>query len=492
MRVDKLLTKTKYLHGSQCLKYLWVILGDPKLIPEPDIVAQYRLNEGKLVGELAHQLYPEGIKIPFDDFTDNIEQTKAFIKQRKLLFEAGILANNIYSRIDILKPVDNDLWDITEVKNSTDIKAEYIPDISFQKFCCQKAGLNIRKCFIAYINKEYVKKGELDPKGMFKIEDITDTVNESMGNIQQEIDEMIKVINTEKCPDITIGQHCKDPYKCPLKEHCWEFLPANNVFNLSRGGKKSIELFNAGIYAIKDIPDGFKLTDKQHIQKKCALTNSVHISKENIEDFLNTLQYPLYYLDFESFLTAIPMFDGTKPYQQIPFQFSVHIVKDKNNEVEHHSFLADGIDDPRKKLVTSLINVLGSKGSIVVYYQTFEKTRLKELAEAFPEHGVWVEKILERIVDLYSPFGDFHYYNSEQKGSASIKEVLPAVTGKSYKTMEISGGQEASISYVNVTFGNVSNEQREKTRKELEEYCGLDTKGMVWIVEKLKELITIK
>lgn len=493
MKTDKLLTKRKYMHGLQCLKYLWVTFGDPNLIPEPDMIAQHRFNEKKLVRELAQKLYPDGIKIPVDDFVDNIEQTKVFIKHRKPLFDAGILANNIYSKIDILKPAGNNSWDIIEVKDALEIKAEYIPDLSFQKFCCQKAGLNIKKCFITYINKEYVRQGELAPEGIFKIEDITDKVEKDMEDIQQEIDEMFKVINTEKCPNTTIGQHCKkESDECPLRECCWEFLPLNNVFELSRGGKKSIELFNGGIYAIKNIPDGFKLTDKQHIQKKCALMNSVHISKEHIKDFLNTLQYPIYYLDFESFSTAMPRFNGARPYQQMPFQFSVHIVKDKNNEVEHRSFLADGNDDPRPKLLASLINALGGKGSIVVYYQSFEKTRLKELAEAFTEHKAWVEEILERIIDLYVPFSEFHYYNSEQKGKASIKDVLPAITGKGYKGMAISDGQEASIRYLDIAFGNVSNDQKEKTRKELEEYCCLDTEGMICIIEKLKELINTK
>lgn len=487
MNTDKLLTKRKYMHGLQCLKYLWITFGDSNLIPEPEIVAKYRINERKLVSELVQQLYPDGIKVPMEDFTNHIEQTKVFIKQHKPLFGAGILVDNVYSKIDILEPGANNSWNIIDIKNATDIKAEYISEISFQKFCCQKTGLNIEKCFIVYINKEYIRHGEIDPKQMFKIEDITDNVNSDLKNIQPRIEEMIKTIHAEECPKINIGKHCKNPDECLLKEHCWEFLPVNNVFELSRGGKKSIELFESGICTIKDIPDGFKLTDKQLIQKKCALTNSVHISKDNIKDFLSTLQYPLYYLDFESFLTAIPKFNDTKPYQQIPFQFSVHIVKDANSEVKHYSFLADGADDPRNKLITFLISVLGDKGSIIVYYQSFEKTRLKELAEAFPEHKAWVEEILKRIVDLYSPFEGFDYYNSEQKGSASIKEVLPAITGKGYKDMEISGGQVASISYLNITYDKVSNEQKEKTRKELEEYCCLDTNGMVWIVEKLKE-----
>jgi len=488
MKTDKLFTKRRYMYGLQCLKYLWITFEKPGLFPELDIVAQYRINERKLVGELVEQLFPNGIKIPFADFASHIEQTKSIIKQRKLVFGAGILIDNIYSKIDILEPVDRDSWDLIDIKNATNIKSHYISEISFQKFCCEKAGLKIRKCCIVYINNEYVRQGKIDPHIMFKVEDIAGNINTDTENIQQEIEEMVKVIHEKECPKTTIGQHCKDPDECLLKDRCWEFLPVNNVFDLSRGGKKSFELFARGICAIKDIPDGFKLTEKQLIQKKCVLTNSVHISKEDIKSFLNSLRYPMYFLDFESYLTAIPRFNGTKPYQQIPFQFSIHKIKDKNSEIEHYSFLADGVDDPRKKLIISLISVLGDKGSVVVY-SSFEKTRLRELAEAFPEYKTELAGVVERIVDLYAPFQDFQYYNSEQRGKASIKAVLPAIAGKSYKGMEIAGGQIASISYLNITFGEVSGEQKAKTRKELEEYCCLDTKGMVLIVEKLKELV---
>jgi len=490
MKTDKLLTKRRYMYGLQCPKYLWVTFDNQELIPELGIVAQYRIDERRLVGNLVERLFPGGIRVvPVDDFTNHIEQTQVFIKQRKLVFEAGILIDNLYSKIDILEPVDHDSWDIIDIKNATDIKPHYISEISFQKLCCEKAGLKIRKCRLAYINNKYIRQGEIDPQLMFKIEDITTNINSDTENIQQEINNMLEVIYDKECPKTTIGPHCNDPDECLLKERCWEFLPVNNVFELSRAGKKSFELFARGISAIKDIPDGFKLTDKQLIQKKCALSNSAHISKEDIKNLISSLRYPIYYLDFETFLTAIPRFNGIKPYQQIPFQFSIHIINDKDSKIEHLSFLADGTDDPREKLITSLISALGNKGSIVVY-SPFEKTRLKELAEAFPEYKAEIDAIVERIVDLLVPFQSFQYYNSEQKGSASIKAVLPAITGKGYKDMGISDGQVASISYLNITFGEVLDEERIKTRKELEEYCGLDTEGMVRIVEKLKELVT--
>jgi hypothetical protein len=201
------------------------------------------------------------------------------------------------------------------------------------------------------------------------------------------------------------------------------------------------------------------------------------------------LQYPLYYLDFETFNTAIPLFDGTRPYQQIPFQFSLHVVEKENAIAKHYSFLADGNDDPRHEFVASLKRVLGNSGSIVVYSQGFEKGVLSRLATFLPNHNKWVESLNDRIIDLLAPFRSFHYYDSKQKGSASIKNVLPVLTGTNYDHLDISDGMDASLAFLDVISNNVAEKEEIKIRKDLEKYCALDTEGMIWIVDKLKEFV---
>jgi len=481
----KLLTKSKYLIGLQCPKYLWCSFNEPDRIPKPGTATQYRFDQGKLAGELAKKLFPNGVNIPTEDFMANIRQAKELTSQGKLVFEAGILAGNVYSRADILSPVGNSVWDIIEVKSSTKVKEEHIHDLSFQKYCCEIAGLKIRKTFLLYINNTYVREGEIDPNGLFNQDDITDQVNDAMVNIQERIDSMLNIIAATECPDVAIGKQCSGPYDCPLKNYCWGFLPDGNVFDLYRGGKKSFDLFKQGIYAIRDIPGEVKLTEKQNIQRDCELTSHPYINKEGLREFLNGLTFPLYYLDFETFSPVIPLFDGMRPYQRVPFQFSLHVVGDST---EHHSFLADGTDNPRPEFLSSLKKVLGKIGSIIVYNQVFEKGVLEELAQAFPEYRSFVDSVFSRIVDLLVPFRNFHYYHPSQKGSASIKYVLPTLTGVSYANMGINNGEDASVAFVNVTFGNVSEEERQKVRANLEEYCCLDTEGMIWIVDKVREL----
>ncbi|MCP4254985.1 MAG: DUF2779 domain-containing protein [Candidatus Scalindua sp.] len=488
MARNNLLSKSKYLNGLQCLKYLWVKLNEPERVPRFDASMLYRFNQGHLVGEFAKKRFPDGIDIPDNDFTTNLKQTEVLLKERKPLFEAGIMVDNTFSRIDILKPVGEDEWDIIEVKSSTKIKNVNFHDVSFQRYCCEKYGLKIRNCFLMTVNNEYVKQSDIDPAHLLTMTKIRAKGDGATNGIQQRVDSMFSTIASDKCPAITIGKQCNSPYECPLKEECWSFLPENSIFDMYGSKKDAFELFEKGIYSFKDIPDGFPLSEKQEIQKGCDISGKPHIEKEPIRQFLNNLEYPLYYLDFETFSGAIPLFDGTRPYQQIPFQFSLHVVDIENATPRHYSFLADAEGDPRAEFVASLKRVLGSSGSIVVYNQSFEKSVLRALANMFPEYNDWEESLNDRIIDLLAPFRSFHYYNARQKGSASIKNVLPVLTGTSYDHLDISDGMNASLAFLGVISNSASTEEISKIRNDLEKYCALDTEGMIWIVDKLREL----
>jgi len=482
-----LLTKSNYISGLQCPRYLWIKVNDKGQLPEICFADENKFKQGRIVGDFAKKLYPDGIDVPINDFMQNINDTKSLLDQRKPLFEAGFLVDKLFSRADILVPAGEDAWDVIEVKSSTKLKDEHISDVAFQKYCYEKSGFKIRKCFLFCLNNQYVKNGDIKVEELFLKNNITKDVN----NLETEdnILSLKQIISQPDCPEICIAENCNKPYACPLKEKCWHSLPEDNVFDLYRGGKKSFELFNDGILSIKDIPEDFKLSDKQSIQKEVLVNNETKIDKGEIKKFLNTLEYPLYYLDFETFSTAIPMFDGTRPYQQISFQYSLHIVNE-NAEVKHISFLYDGNGDPREDFIKSLAENIGSGGSVIVFNKGFEERILKELAESFSDYSEIIECVLNRIVDLLIPFRNFDYYNPSQKGSASIKKVLPAVTGEGYSNMNISKGDEASIKYYQVTYGdNVDLKEKQQVRTDLEAYCKLDTEGMIWIVDKLRGLI---
>jgi hypothetical protein len=519
--VGKILSKSKYIAGIQCLKYLWYIVNYPEKIPPFDEATQFRFKQGHDVGNLAKMLFPEGIEVGdgsdikaelarsreltnivaanYTDFND-IEPSA-----RYPLFEASFTYKNAFARADILEPSGTDSWNIIEVKSSTSLKDINKHDISFQKYCYEGAGLRIDKCYLMYINKDFIKNGPVEPKKFFVIEDVTEEAELLKRDVEENINMMLETIDSRTCPDIEIGKNCYDPYDCPLKDICWGSLPKNNVFELYRVKDLAFDFYHKGITEISKIADTSSLEQIQLIQYKTVKENSIFIDRKAIEIFLNKLIYPLYFLDFETFSTAIPLFDGLKPYQNIPFQFSCHILKSPDGRSYNLYFLAENNKDPRKDLLKNLKKALGysdntddnkynnsTAGSILVYYKSFEINILRKLSKAFPKDSWWIEDAIERIVDLYEPFGKFYYYNPEQKGSASLKNVLPVLTGISYDDMEIKNGEEASLKFLNITF--LKNEKEpdkyevEKIRKDLLDYCGLDTEGMIFILRKLYKL----
>lgn len=482
-----MLTKSRYLNGLQCFKLLWIAANEPERIPATDAATQHIFDQGHLVGELAKILYPSGITVPNDSFKGNLEMTRELIRQRNPLFEAGVLANQIYSRTDIMNPVNEEEWDLIEVKSSTSVKEINLDDVSFQKLCWEESGVKIRDCYLAFINNQYVRNGEIDPRELFIIQDVSDGVATASIGIKDRIAQMLEVASNPLCPEIDIGPQCNNPYQCALSE-CWEGLPEHNVFTLYYGGKKSHELYRSGIIKITDIPAGYKLNDKQNIQCTCVQSGEPYVDGAAIRYFLDGLEYPLYYLDFETFGTAIPLFDGTRPYQNVPFQFSLHIQESPGGATEHYEFLSRGRQDPRPALLQSFSRLIGSKGSILAYNKSFEETVLKECEKMFPEYASRIDDAISRLTDLIVPFRSFHYYHPAQKGSASLKKVLPALTGQGYDEMAIAKGDDASLAFLRITFEDVPDAEVSEVRQQLLSYCKLDTEGMVKIVERLEEI----
>jgi len=485
------LSKTKYLKGLQCPKLIWYEYNRKDDLPKVDAAAQAIMDQGKRVGELAHALFPGGVTLERDYMPEKqAEQSMDAVKRRKPLFEAGFVYNKAYALADILDPVNNNAWDLIEVKSSSGMKDEYLYDVAFQKYTYEGSGLKIRRCCLMYINKNYVRKGEIDPKKMFLKEDITTESSDLLPEIETGIEAMLKIIAKKDVPQVKVGPHCDKPRSCPLEEVCWDFLPAkDDVFCLYGGTKKAYEFMSNGILSLSDISEDSVLTYKQSIQLAAHKNGKPHIDKSGITKFLNRLQYPLYLLDFETINPAIPLYDLSRPYETIPFQYSLHIIRKEGAGAKRHSYLAPGDRDPRPEILKKLKDLLGDSGSVIAYNATFEKTVLRHASDAYPKYKPWVNKVEKRVVDLLDPFRGFFYYHPDQAGSASLKDVLPVITNSSYKDMEISNGGTASAEYYRVTFGdNIDEKDSQRVRAALEKYCDLDTKGMIDILEALRKI----
>lgn len=489
----KILTKSKFLNGLQCPKLLWTRCNAPEQIPEPSESLQQVFNAGYLVGELATRRFPGGVYVQEEDFQKNLKETKELLasKNPRPIYEAGIMVGRLYARADILRPSGNRLgaWDVIEVKCGTKCKDVYLQDIAFQKYCYQQAGLTIDKCFLMHVNSDYVRHGGIDVDGFFTLVDVSALILPFFAEIPKLVEGFLRIIDLPACPRIAIREHCGNPYDCQMEPLCWDFLPDGNVLELMRGRPKGFTLIEQGVVLLKDIPHNFKLTDNQRVQFQVAATGREHIDRGGIAEFLKGLVYPVYFMDFETIFEVIPRFDGTSPYQQVPFQFSLHVQNTPQSPLEHCSFLYKGADDPRPQFAKELRKAVDGKGTVVVYHQTFEQGRLKEIADTFPEYAEWVDAAISRMVDLRVPFSKLHYYNPKQHGSTSIKKVLPALVGAGYEGMEIAEGGTASREYVRVTYdANADPEDKARVYSALEVYCALDTKAMVDIVEKLIEL----
>ena len=462
-------------------------------MPDPSTMTEAVFEQSREVGSLAKRLFPDGIEVGAGliDHAQTVALTKQAVERRRPLFEAAFASAHAYARVDILNPVGGDCWDLHEVKASTSCKPVHLHDISLQVRVLRDAGIHVRKYYVVYINKDYVRRGDVDPEQFFVREDVTDAVDELLPAVQDNLDRMQAVIALDASPDVAIGPHCRSPYDCPLEDRCWSFLPEHNVTTLARIGAKAFTLLEHGISDIRNIPAVHKLSPIQQLQRQAVVSGKPHIDGATVAAFLKRLKHPVCFLDFETFAPAIPMFDGDGPFEQIPFQFSLHIEHAPGTPLEHVMFLAEGTGDLRRAFMERLRSVLGDYGSVVVYNAQFEKGVLSRCAELMPEFAPWVSSVKHRVVDLLTPFKSFRVYHPQQCGSASIKAVMPAFTGRGYDELEIQEGGTASMEFVRVTFSGVPAAERQRVRRQLEEYCARDTEGMVWIQDELRKLVGV-
>lgn len=484
-------SKSRYLEGVQCLKLLWMRCNAKDEFPPLDESTRVIFEQGNRVTELARTLFPGGIKIEgVTDYDAILRRTQDLLSERVPLFEPAILVASLFSRPDILCPNKDGSWDIYEVKSSTKVKDVNLNDVAFQTVCFEKSGLSIRRVHLVLINNGYVRHGEIDPKALFVITDVTELIRPLCKQIEANIELFLKVREQKTCPEVKIGLQCSTPYDCPLEDLCWKHIPEDSPFIYNRIRKdKAFGFINDGFLKGADVPAARLSTASHQIIRASHVAKKIHVEPNALNGFLKKLEFPLYFMDFETINPAIPVYESTRPYEQIPFQFSLHILEDWSKKPVHHAFLAENREDPRPEFLKKLRSLITPKGSIVAFNMKFESGCLKNAAEVYPEYSEWVQEIEPRFVDLLIPFRRFDYYNPKQLGSCSIKALYPALVGKSYDGMAISGGEQASKEYVQVTFtdGVLEKEKRE-IYDGLLEYCKLDTQAMIDVLKVLRKV----
>lgn len=473
------LTKTGYLSYLRCAPEFWLEVHLPLLAAEIDesgIEREHLRQQGYAVEQLARDL-----KVFQTDGTKLIE------------FQRTFNTKEFYSRSDIVI-VDKTTGEleIYEVKAAARVKDEYYDDVAFQKLVAELNGFVVSRCFVVTVNADYVRHGEVDPEQLLVITDVTEEVSNRRETTQQQVQQALAYLDTVPVPSLM--EYCTaNKLNCKFLKAYFSELPEYTIFDISYlKNEKRQELLATGVVDIRDVPDGYPLSDKQRRQVDAARTGEVVIDRPKIKERMDAWEYPLHFLDYETFSYAIPQFDGVRPFQQMCFQFSLHTIDRPGGEPRHDEFLVRN-DEPNPPLAVAreLKRAFGDHiGTVFVWYEAFEKTRNEEMAAMFPEYAQFFDEINAKTCDLMKIFADRLYIHPEFKGRSSIKKVLPILCPDlDYTILGISEGMTASISWFRaVRWTTVGADERERIFNELREYCTLDTWAMVRIYEELCKL----
>lgn len=490
------LSKSEYLMFLKHPAWLWLKKNKKHLLPPPDAALQALFDAGHKYELYAEQLFPNGARLGFNNYGEYQalpERTRtALAEGANTVFQGRFECGQTTCIVDVLQRVEDDVFDLYEIKASTSVKADHIPDLAFQVHVLEGAGLTIRHAGIVHVDRDYVRRGKLDAQQLSKIEDVTDRVAERIAATQREIEQALELMRLAEMPDLS-PRHVAAGAMVEWMQIYSNVMgkPAkDSIYNLAGIKPKQIASFEeAGILTIDMIPDDAELTERQARQVSVTRSGERSIDRAMIQGFLSDLSYPLYFLDYETFSDVLPPFDGLRPYQQVPFQFSLQIITEPGAPVMHREYLHAERSNPVQSLVSQLRDDIGEDGSVLVWYEAFEKGRNQDMALISPEHAPFLNALNERVVDLMIPFHSGWYVDKDFMGSASIKKVLPALAPDlSYGGLAIANGEVAQRAWMDLFIRGKSQTEPDAVLEGLRRYCALDTLAMVRIYEQLQRM----
>ena len=450
------ISKSDYMLFIRHPAWIWVKKNDPSKIPPVDPDTQALFDTGHKFEPYAESLFPEGLALSFEDYDEYLslpERTQDAINSgAKVIFQPRFVWQEFTCISDIISFVGDKEIDLYEIKSSTSVKIDHEYDLAFQTAVIEGCGYKVRNIFVIHVNNKYVRQGEIEADKLTNFADVTELVKDKAEITKKYMPMALEIVKSKKMPD-------PNPKFAKL------------------GSKKEWTVIYNNIMGISDTKKTYDDTILPNIKTK------------EIQNFIKKLEYPLYFLDYETMSSLVPYFDGHRPYQQVPFQYSLHIQRTPDSELEHTEYIHSENSDPALPLVKQLIRDIGDKGSVLVWYECFEKSRNSELGEMFPEYHDAMEAINNRVVDLMVPFKSKMYDEPRCEGSASIKNVLPVlVPSLSYKVLDIQEGGSAQRLWMEAVLDETRKDEKDKILKDLFEYCKLDTLAMVEIFNVLRKL----
>ena len=467
-----MLTKSDFLLYFDAQMHLWAKSHNQLTNSSPSIYEQHLMKQGYEVEKVA-KVYLEKYILPT-------------YKNAELLWQTTYTSGQYQTRADgVIHELDTDTYHLYEIKSSTSEKKEHIPDATFQSIVIGRT-INLKTIHLVLLNDEYVRGEELDIEQLFSAPDVTNDVSEMTLDILTKMRLALEVIEAKTSTDIV---NCLNPKTCPCLELCHPNLPRANIYNIPNlTPKKKRELEDLKTIAIDDLDDDFPLTPKQRMIVDVIQSKTPYLDKPRVVNLLGSLAYPLYFLDYETYDEAIPLYKGHKPYQKMVFQFSLHIVGSGEEDIQHEEYLALEPGEPARGLVKHLRECIGDSGTVIVWNKAFEGGRNKEMGELYPEYKDFLLSVNERIFDLMEIVSKGYYLHPDFLGSWSIKNVLPVMAPElSYKRLSINKGDQAMIEWYEMVNGDES--KKDGIAKALLQYCGLDTLAMVKVWERLRIII---
>ncbi|EMY76856.1 PF11074 domain protein [Leptospira weilii serovar Ranarum str. ICFT] len=381
-------------------------------------------------------------------------------------------------------------FEIIVLKVSSSFKKQHIPEIAFQKFVMEECGFPVSGCTLLFVNSKFHFQDEIRVDSLFVRKDVTNEVALKEKETKEAAYSLYDLLSRKNPPPRFASNLCSHPRNCSYPEICLAPKIPGDIFTLREGKEESVRFYEQGIFNLKDIQETESLTPRQKIQVQAMRTGTPYTNQKAFTEFFEKLRYPIHFLDFESINPPIPVYPNTNPFQHVPFLFSLHVIReDLSQEPESFHYIDDGIIDPRKGILEKLQEWILPGGTILCFNDKFEKRCLEESASAFPEYKDWLKSIGDDFMDLAKPFWEYDYYHPDQKGSTSLKTILPVVTGRNYKSLEIQSGQMANSEFLRAKTEPMAKSEKSEIEKNLIEYCKLDTYAMVLILREIKEWI---
>jgi len=479
--------------------WLWLKKHDKAKLPIINDGLQAIFDDGKLFEEYANKLFPDAVKVGFNlgdsSYLTMPQRTMQTINSdAQTMLQGRIEAGEITCIFDVLQKTGDQMFDLFEIKSSTEVKEDHILDLAFQTVVLENAGFKVRRMYVIYVNKDYKRKGEIDIHKMTTQSDVTERVRFNIENTREEIEKALAIIESSTPPDFSprhVGLSALSEWMA-IYEILKPQVEKYNIYKLARLNPKLIgELEDLRVRLIADIPNSVDLNSKQQIQVKVTKEDKRIIDKEEIREFLSQIKYPLYFFDYETFGSVIPPFDNTCSYQQVPFQYSLYMMDNPQGKLIHKEFLHRTNSNPCIPLLEQLKNDIGDKGTVLVWFEPFEKGRNTELGEMFPEYAQFMKDLNARIIDLMIPFSNNWFVDKDFFGSASLKKVFPAlITEYSYKNLAIQEGGTASRTWKELIFDGKHQNKKDELIKDMLEYCKMDTLAMVQLFKFLQAEIS--